>query len=103
MSNPTCPKCGAESGDDWSRCEGSCPMPGSPHFKDDLSVRYPEQLAAVCPYCLEEVGYKWLGGFISELSNVLIGSTVLHAECWEAALNNEPVKEAEHDSQSREA
>ena len=22
-----CPKCGAYSGDDWSQCEGSCPMP----------------------------------------------------------------------------
>ena len=28
-----CPKCGAFSGDDWSQCEGSCPMPCSPHFK----------------------------------------------------------------------
>jgi len=29
---PTCPKCGAVSGDDWSQCGGSCPMPGSPHY-----------------------------------------------------------------------
>lgn len=28
---PTCPKCGALSGDDWSQCNGECPMPGSPH------------------------------------------------------------------------
>lgn len=28
----TCPKCGATSGDDWSQCKGSCPMPGSPHY-----------------------------------------------------------------------
>jgi hypothetical protein len=28
----TCPKCGAESGDSWLQCEGSCPMPMSPHF-----------------------------------------------------------------------
>ena len=28
-----CPKCGATSGDNWSQCEGECPMPGSPHFK----------------------------------------------------------------------
>lgn len=27
-----CPKCGAESGDDWSQCRGSCPMSGSPHY-----------------------------------------------------------------------
>jgi hypothetical protein len=29
----TCPKCGAESGDDWSQCEGSCPIPASPHYR----------------------------------------------------------------------
>lgn len=27
-----CPKCGAESGDDWSRCGRSCPMPMSPWY-----------------------------------------------------------------------
>jgi len=29
-----CPKCGYPSGDDWSQCKGSCPHPGSPHFKE---------------------------------------------------------------------
>lgn len=28
----TCPKCGADSGNNWSQCKGSCPMPGSPHY-----------------------------------------------------------------------
>lgn len=27
-----CPKCGAFSGDDWSQCQGSCPLPISPHY-----------------------------------------------------------------------
>lgn len=27
----TCSKCRATSGNDWSQCKGSCPMPGSPH------------------------------------------------------------------------
>jgi hypothetical protein len=27
-----CPKCGTTTGNDWSQCEGSCPMPQSPHF-----------------------------------------------------------------------
>lgn len=31
----TCPKCGAESGDSWSQCKGSCPMPGSPYYTPD--------------------------------------------------------------------
>lgn len=29
-----CPKCHAISGDDWSQCEGKCPMPMSPHYKE---------------------------------------------------------------------
>lgn len=28
-----CPKCGAESGDDWSRCDGVCPIQSSPHHR----------------------------------------------------------------------
>jgi hypothetical protein len=27
-----CPKCGSTSGNDWSQCKGSCPMPGSPDY-----------------------------------------------------------------------
>ncbi len=27
-----CPKCKAVSGDDWSRCNGSCPFTESPHY-----------------------------------------------------------------------
>jgi hypothetical protein len=26
-----CPKCGSETGNDWSQCDGVCPMPMSPH------------------------------------------------------------------------
>lgn len=28
-----CTKCKATSGDAWSQCNGSCPMPGSPHYE----------------------------------------------------------------------
>lgn len=34
-----CPKCGEEGGDDWSQCEGVCPVPFSPHYK------------STCPSC----------------------------------------------------
>lgn len=34
-----CPKCNFTSGDDWKQCGGSCPMPGSPHFKPDADSR----------------------------------------------------------------
>lgn len=27
-----CPKCGAISGDDWSQCDGDCPLPISPDY-----------------------------------------------------------------------
>lgn len=27
-----CPKCKRYSGDDWTQCEGECPMSPSPHF-----------------------------------------------------------------------
>jgi hypothetical protein len=30
-----CPKCKAVSGDSWAQCKGSCPMPGSPHYKPE--------------------------------------------------------------------
>jgi hypothetical protein len=28
-----CPKCHSTSGDNWSNCNGACPMPMSPHYK----------------------------------------------------------------------
>ena len=31
-----CPKCSAESGDDWTQCHGSCPIECSPHFNATL-------------------------------------------------------------------
>lgn len=34
--NDACPKCGAVNGDDWSQCDGACPMPGSPHYDDSV-------------------------------------------------------------------
>jgi hypothetical protein len=32
-----CLKCRHVSGDNWEQCEGTCPMPGSPHY-DDLTA-----------------------------------------------------------------
>ena len=31
-----CPKCLKYSGDDWKQCGSSCPMPGSPHFQEEV-------------------------------------------------------------------
>lgn len=30
-----CPKCGVDSGDNWSRCHLLCPMPDSPYYHPD--------------------------------------------------------------------
>lgn len=35
-----CPKCGETSGDAWWQCEGSCPLPFSPHFKQAEADKY---------------------------------------------------------------
>lgn len=33
-----CEKCGAGSGDDWSQCRGSCPLPISPHYQPSAAL-----------------------------------------------------------------
>jgi hypothetical protein len=35
-----CPKCKKVSGDDWSQCEGACPLTFSPDFDADTRARY---------------------------------------------------------------
>lgn len=35
-----CPKCKTKSGDDWSQCGGSCPMPMSPYYKRQYFLSY---------------------------------------------------------------
>lgn len=40
----TCPKCGAVSGDDWSQCEGRCPMEMSPHYTAGEDLKWTEFL-----------------------------------------------------------
>lgn len=34
MKVQQCPKCEASSGDAWTQCKGSCPMPFSPHYDE---------------------------------------------------------------------
>lgn len=34
-----CPKCGQQTGDDWSQCQGACPIPGSPHYSAREALR----------------------------------------------------------------
>lgn len=46
----TCPKCGAESGDAWAECEGSCPMPGSPYYNGDSGDEHQPRSRTSYPY-----------------------------------------------------
>ncbi|RWN60250.1 hypothetical protein [Mesorhizobium sp.] len=34
-----CPKCGETSGNDWSQCNGVCPIARSPHFDPTMGNR----------------------------------------------------------------
>lgn len=43
-----CPKCKADSGNDWSQCQKKCPVDQSPHFD-------PETLEKYGPLVLKEV------------------------------------------------
>lgn len=46
-----CPKCGVGSGDDWSQCNGSCPIPISPYYdKYREDALTPEQLDQILVY-----------------------------------------------------
>lgn len=45
MTEVQCPKCGGFHGNDWSQCNGSCPMPGSPHYVEREEVRLDQWLA----------------------------------------------------------
>jgi len=38
-----CAKCGLSSGNDWKQCEGSCPVPCSPHFNEKEASKWPPQ------------------------------------------------------------
>ena len=35
-----CPKCNTYSGDDWSNCNGRCPVEESPHYNADCHRFY---------------------------------------------------------------
>lgn len=45
-----CPKCMKFSGDDWSQCAGSCPLPDSPHFSEPTASMFGDLI----PHTAEE-------------------------------------------------
>lgn len=47
-----CPKCGETSGMDWTQCNGDCPMPMSPHFREKgRTMTLPSEVLLPCPFC----------------------------------------------------
>lgn len=65
----TCPKCHAESGDDWSQCQGSCPMVGSPHYSDAAMVLTPASALAEIQDLLD--GTIWDSGTIERVAEIM--------------------------------
>lgn len=58
----TCPKCHATSGDSWSQCEGSCPMPMSPYYGKVEAKPYVHDPKETCPECDRELSHGPGGG-----------------------------------------
>lgn len=50
-----CPKCSATSGGDWAQCQGSCPLPASPHY-DRSDKRVPTQHAFIGSVFMQAAG-----------------------------------------------
>ena len=50
-----CPKCKLDDPGDWTQCNGSCPMPESPHFINAAKANLPLTVDGV--YTL--VGFTW--------------------------------------------
>lgn len=77
----TCPKCGATSGDDWSQCLGSCPMPMSPHYVGAVDATTIREIGPT----LEAIAYldSLLG---SEEGRFHVASALLTADELEAVL-----------------
>ncbi|MCK1543358.1 hypothetical protein IVB12_15690 [Bradyrhizobium sp. 179] len=78
----TCPKCGATSGNDWSQCKGSCPLPGSPHHKPEQKRRVIN--AAEALYCVRETVMQ-SGYYPKEIVQLL---KIVQPD-WEARLNGD--------------
>ena len=55
-SEITCPKCNYNSGDDWSKCNGLCPMIGSP-FYHESALHRPWLFDNWKPRCKQDVIY----------------------------------------------
>lgn len=65
MTTAGCPKCGAESGDAWSQCDGACPIEGSPYYV----------AGATSPKITIEVNIEWPTGGETVEFEVNEGST----------------------------
>jgi hypothetical protein len=54
MTDKICPKCGADSGDDWSQCYKQCPMVMSPYYDPTWRQKIVEQAQATLAACNTE-------------------------------------------------
>lgn len=89
MSTPTpttCPKCDATSGDNWSQCDGVCPMPGSPHYRPPACDGKCASGECVCDFDLQAGGslfglkpIDFRGPVVSDGGKNINGNTILAA------------------------
>ncbi|MGB8273714.1 MAG: hypothetical protein WCF16_00410 [Alphaproteobacteria bacterium] len=81
-----CPKCGAGSGNDWTQCNGVCPVPGSPHYRPPIPefsyIRLPNNHAKVTCTCGWEdpLGAVPVSPF--DPAEALAAASAEHPRCW---------------------
>jgi hypothetical protein len=81
-----CPKCGAGSGDDWSQCQGVCPVPWSPHYRPPIPefsyIRLPNNHATVTCTCgwTDPLGPVPVSPF--DPAEALVAASAEHPRCW---------------------
>ena len=81
-----CPKCDATSGNDWSQCNGVCPVPGSPHYRPSIPefnyIRLPNNHAKVTCTCGWEdpLGAVPVSPFDPE--EAFAAASAEHPHCW---------------------
>jgi hypothetical protein len=81
-----CPKCDATSGNDWSQCDGVCPVPGSPHYRPSIPAfsyaLLPGNKATVTCACgwTDPLGPVRVSPFDPE--EAFAAASAEHPRCW---------------------
>jgi hypothetical protein len=81
-----CPKCHHGSGDDWTQCNGVCPVPGSPHYRPPIPefsyIRLPNNHAKVTCTCGWEDPLSPMPVSPFDPEEALAAASAEHPRCW---------------------